>query len=375
MRAKSIKGNSPESINTELVKSMADGFAPTLAIVFISIHQDRDAVRHLLDEAGIAIYGATTNGEFIDEHFEQGTICALLLDINPAYFYIRFATMQVNDEREITTSLAQEARRTFTQPAFLMTGSNLKTDIEDMIGGIADVIPDATIAGGMAGDDHTFTGQYVFTNDEAGDKAILLLVFDGDHVIMKSRASHGWKPLGTEKTITNSIGHRVYTIDGVPALDLCLRYSGMAIDQPNLALELTMNCPLQLQTSQGESLMRPMYEIHWEDHSIQVSGKIPQGAKVRFSLPPDFDVVEKVVAEAVEFKDTEMPDADALLIYNCGGRLFCLGPLLSAEIKGMKDAWNVPVAGMFSNAEIGQTKHGKVEMHNLTTCWVALKEK
>lgn len=375
MKANSIKGNSSETFQHELQETLATGFSPTLAIVFMSVKQDRDAVRQMLDEQGIAVYGATTNGEFIDEHFEQGTICALLLDVDPAHFFIRFEPLHGDDDRQVTARLALEALEKFSQPAFLLTASNLQTDVEEMISGILDIIPDANIAGGMAGDDHSFTRQYVFTGDRESDRAIMVLVLDGDHVAMKSRASHGWKPLGTEKTITKSSGARVYTIDNTPALDICLRYSGFAMDQPNLALELTMNCPFQLQTESGDPLMRPMFQIHWEDHSIQVNGKIPEGSRVRFSLPPDFDVIEKVVKEAVEFKATEMPEADALIIYNCGGRLFCLGPLLSEEIKGMKDAWHVPVAGMFSNAEIGRTKHGKVAMHNLTTCWVALKEK
>jgi hypothetical protein len=105
------------------------------------------------------------------------------------------------------------------------------------------------------------------------------------------------------------------------------------------------------------------------------AGNLPQGSKIRFSLPPDFDIVEKVVEENKEFRESEMAEADALIVYNCGGRLMCLGPLVSEELKGMKQAWNVPMAGMFSNAEIGETKNGKVEMHNLTTCWVAIKER
>jgi hypothetical protein len=35
MEAKSIKGNSPEEIKAALEQSMADGFSPTLAIVFM----------------------------------------------------------------------------------------------------------------------------------------------------------------------------------------------------------------------------------------------------------------------------------------------------------------------------------------------------
>jgi hypothetical protein len=74
MKAKSIKGKSAEEIKTALQQSMADGFAPTLAIVFLSVKQDRSAVSNILGEKGIAVFGATTNGEFIDENTGQGTI-------------------------------------------------------------------------------------------------------------------------------------------------------------------------------------------------------------------------------------------------------------------------------------------------------------
>ena len=109
--------------------------------------------------------------------------------------------------------------------------------------------------------------------------------------------------------------------------------------------------------------------------SLMISGRIPEGAKIFFSLPPDFDVIEKVIEENRKFKETQMPEADALLIYNCGGRLMAFGPLIAEEIRGIAGIWNVPLAGMFSNAEIGRSAEGQVEMHNLTTCWVALKEK
>ena len=39
MKAKSIKGNTPSEIKTELEQSMADGFTPTLAIVFIRVNK------------------------------------------------------------------------------------------------------------------------------------------------------------------------------------------------------------------------------------------------------------------------------------------------------------------------------------------------
>ena len=90
MQAKSIKGKSTEKISTALTESMADGFKPTLAIVFISVKQDREAITGLLDEKGIQIFGATTAGEFIDGEIEEGSIVIMLLDMDPAFFKIAF---------------------------------------------------------------------------------------------------------------------------------------------------------------------------------------------------------------------------------------------------------------------------------------------
>jgi len=375
MKAKSIKGNSPQEIKSALQQSMADSFQPTLAIVFLSVRQDRTAVCKILNDAGISIYGATSNGEFINEDYEQGTIAILLLDINPQYFFIQYADLNGTDDRKTTSFLATEASREFHNPAFLLTACNLRTDAEELIAGFTDVIEDVNINGGLAGDDMSFRDQFVFTNDNSGSRAVLALVFDQDKVEMKGRASHGWKAFGTFKTITKSEGSRIYSIDNEPALDICLRYTGIPIDHPNLKMELILNCALQLEKEEGYSIMRPGFDIFLEDHSILTYAKIPTGSRVRFSLPPDFDVIQKVVDENSSFKETEMPQADALVVYNCSGRLVTLGPFIGEEIKGMRDVWNVPMAGMFSNAEIGRTKNGNVELHNLTTCWVALKEK
>jgi hypothetical protein len=49
--------------------------------------------------------------------------------------------------------------------------------------------------------------------------------------------------------------------------------------------------------------------------------------------------------------------------------------MMNAEIEGVKQVWNVPMTGMFSYAELGRMAGGNLEMHNLTTCCVALKEK
>ena len=114
MKAKSIKGKSPEEIQSALQQSMADGFKPTLAIVFLSVSQDRKAICKLLDDAGIKIFGATTNGEFIDENPEKLSVAILLLDINPAYFSILFSEYPDKNYREVAKSHSKKSKATIS---------------------------------------------------------------------------------------------------------------------------------------------------------------------------------------------------------------------------------------------------------------------
>jgi small ligand-binding sensory domain FIST len=138
---------------------------------------------------------------------------------------------------------------------------------------------------------------------------------------------------------------------------------------------IATNFPLQLQREKGAPVMRPGLLINWEDGSFYCGGKVPQGSKVRFSLPPDFDVIEKVVEGLEELKENEIPDADAVILFSCAGRILSLGPLMSKEIEGIYKVWNVPMAGFFCNGEIARATDGNNDLQNLTACCVVLKEK
>jgi hypothetical protein len=379
MKSKSINRNSVEEIKVELEQSFADGFKPTLAIVFISVKQDRDSLRTMLDDYGIAIYGATTHGEFTEEGINRESISILFMDLNPAAFTIQFEEFPEKNYRAVTQTMAKKALKKFSNPAFLIAASNIETDAELLLFGFEDIAgKQVNIFGGMAGDDYSFKDQYVFTNAKSSDRGIVALVLDEDKVIINGRATCGWKAVGTEKTVTKSEGNHVYTVDDIPVLDITAKYGGIEnLNKENhdLILQLASNFPLQLQRPTGDPVMRPALVIDWEDRSFLCSGSVPQGSKVRFSLPPDFDVVEKVIKSCEEVKEKEMPEIDALVVFSCAGRQYALGPMISQEMEGVSNIWKAPMIGMFSNGELGRATGGNLEMHNLTTCWVALKEK
>ncbi len=346
MKAKSIQGKSPNEIQAALQESMADahlpdgqGFQPTLAVVFLSVKQDINAICEILDKRNIAIFGATTHGEFIDVQLGKESVAILLMDLNPDYFSILFSEYPDKNYREVASTIAKEAQQLFPNPTFLMSFSNLETDAEQLLFGFEDVIgKDVNVFGSGAGDDYNFQEPFVFTNGQSSNTGMAVLVFDQNKIEINGRAVCGWKAMGTEKTVTKSEGNHVFTVDDIPVLDLTAKYGGIDDISPenkDLMMEIATNFPLQLQRGSGAPVMRPGLLVDWDDHSFYCSGTVPQGSKVRFSLPPDFDVIDEVIQTAQNMKNDETPEADALILFSCGGRILALGPLMKQEIEGV----------------------------------------
>jgi hypothetical protein len=380
MKAKTIKGKSSEEIKKVLTDSLADGYRPTLAIVFMSFKLDIEAVCELLNDEEIQIFGATSSGEFVSSEIGEESIVIMLLDMNPSYFKLLFLYTGEHSEYEIAKQLGEVGKKTFPNPAFIIaTGWSNEIDGEEVIKGIEDGFGGgATIFGGMAGDDLTMTGPKAFTLGKSSTTGLVALIIDEDKIDISGVATCGWKPIGITKTITKSEANILYTIDDKPALDLVMKYLGLSLDeQPmnNTVFSLGAYYPLQLERDDAPAVMRTAMLGNAADRSLVCAGNVPQGSKVRFSLPPDFDVIDTVVGECTEVKIDQLQEADAVIMFSCVSRYLSLGVMTSEEIKRVNEVWNAPMIGFFSYGEYGKSKGGKYEFHNNTCCVVALKEK
>lgn len=385
MIAKSIHGRSSEEISSALHRAMSGGYTPTLAIVFISVKQDRQWLCELLHSKGIDILGATSSGEFINGHQDMGTTVILLLDLDPSYYTILFEDANNRDLGEAATELAKNALRTFRKPGFILCTTCLSSKVEFLDGevvvrNIENVVgPQVNIYGGMAGDDLSFTGTYVFTYGKSTDVGIAALVVDEEKVSLHGMAISGWKPIGIFRTVTKSEGGWIYTIDHQPALDMYLKYLGKdAVDEDDkykIFESIGIYYPFQVERETGEPVMRTPMQINKEKKALMCDHDVPEGSKIRFSMPPDFDIVENVIEQAGELKKDSGTDAEALLIFSCAGRLSALGPLAHMENEGLYEIWKAPMAGFFTYGEYGRALKGKQEFHSTTCCWVALKER
>jgi len=378
MKAKSIHGKSSEEIKNVLLQSKTDGFKPTLAFVFLSVIQELDAVCNLLDKEGIAMFGATTSAEFTEKGIETKSIAILLLDINPSYFKIILSDNNNRSPEESAYLAGEKGKNAFSNPAFIVSVSYFKTPGESIIKGLVDSVgKDVTIIGGYSGDMETYEGN-VFTNNQSSNYGLLTLILDRDKIDVKGEAVSGWKPMGTTKKVTKTDKGWILTIDNQPAMDVVKKYIGSEIIEENSSeniIRLNTTYPLQVDRGGDSPILIPPLQFNTENSSVLCGQPIREGTTFRFSLPPDFDVIDAVIESSRKIKEREMPEADALVVFSCVVRLFSLGPMIEEEINGLTNTWGKPAAGFFSMGEFGRVAGGNPEFHGTTCSWVALKER
>jgi hypothetical protein len=380
MKAKTIQGRSTQEIQSALYQLLSDDFKPTLALVFMSVKQDREAVCNSLNKHGIEIFGSTTSGEFISSDINEGSIAIMLLDMNRDHFRVMF--FETGDDHaayDMARQLGADGKKTFTNPAFIIASGWLHTDGEQIVKGIEDgAACEPPVFGGMAGDDLSLREPIVFTHDKKSSTGLVAIMIDQDKIDITGIATCGWKPIGITKKVTRSTNNIVYTIDDQPALDLVIKYLGLTIDREeseSMVVNLGAYYPLQLERENAPPVMQTAMLGNKEDRSLICAGTVPQGSSVRFSLPPDFDVIDTVIDECAVLKTEYHSEADAVIMFSCISRYLSFGVMTSEEIERVVKVWNAPFIGLFCYGEFGKSKLGKHEFHNNTCCVVALKEK
>ncbi|HRA10595.1 MAG TPA: FIST N-terminal domain-containing protein [Chitinophagaceae bacterium] len=385
MKAKSIKGKSTEEISLELEKSLVDGYKPTLAILFISIKQDRKAIIDLLLQNNIDVFGCTSCGEFINGYQSEGEAVILLLDANREHYTILIEDVENGNVDKTASLIATSATKHFKNPTFLLTSNGVYGDGQYFDGNtlvnslVRELGEDSVFFGGMAGDDWNIQNSFIFTHQRESDNRIAAMVFDADKISLQGMAIHGWKPLGITRKVTKSSGNKVYSIDGKPAVEMYLKYLGMSEktedESFDIFKDLSIHFPFIARREEGETMIKSPRSIDAASNALIMDIEMEEGSEFHFSTPPDFEISEEIISEAAAVKSNMETQPDALLIFSCAGRPPVLGPLTTIENDGLAEVWQVPMAGFYTYGEFGRMKNGKQHFHSSVCCWVALKEK
>ena len=378
MKAKSIHASTSDEIKRQLENYLSEGYKPTLAFVFLSALDEQKRIMDLLTAKNIAIFGATTSGEFTEKGIGNVSIAILLLDINPSYFNIVLSDNHTCSPEESAYLAGEKGKKAFSDPAFIVAVSYFKTPGESIIKGLVDSVgKDLTIIGGFSGDVQTYEG-YVFTNKQSCDYGLLTLILDQDKIEVRGEAVSGWKPMGTTKMVTETDKGWIAKIDDQPAMEMVKKYIGSENIEEHSSeniIRLNTTYPLQVDRDGDSPILIPPLQFNTENSAVLCGQAISKGTTFRFSLPPDLDVIDTVVESSRKMKEREMPEADALVVFSCVVRLMSLGPMIEEEINGLTNTWGKPAVGFFFMGEFGRIEGCKPEFHGTTCSWVAFREK
>lgn len=380
MKAKTIQARSAAGVGFELAKVLGDGYQPTLAFVFLTNDLDIRDITAILAERGIAVIGATAAAGFIDgEYHDDSYVVILLVDMNPSSFRVLYEKVATPDETGVMAKhMAAEALESFADPAFIVLASGKNIEMEELIRNIEAGLDKTVFISGARAANSSFSDQtLVFTADAVLDSGIIVLTIDRSKVSISGLTSHGWKPLGNEHVVTKSSGRTVYAIDGEPALNVFIKYLGVNLenDQSGTTYNIDQLGPVQLIRTGGNNVIRDVSYFDRTERSVIFQSNMPEGTRFRFSLPPDFDMIEVFPDDCRKFKNESQAGADALVLFSCSGRKRAFGPMIREEVEKIKNVWGSPMAGFFSYGEIGRSSGGNNEFHNYTSCLVILNEK
>ncbi|MFN4253682.1 MAG: FIST signal transduction protein [Saprospiraceae bacterium] len=378
MQVKSFVARSVPEVGNLLANFRAEGFCPTLSIVFSSVETDFDALQQVFSEAGVDIVGCTSAGEIVDDSVHESVIACMAMDMNRDCYRIFTGASESSSTYQVCFEAGQLARDTFQNPGVLLLSGGIRVDAEQLVFGVKDGVGrEIPFFGGLAGDHLEMQKTLTFSNNFLTDDGIVCLILDTDRIETLGMATSGWEAIGAENLITKAEGNVVHTINDQPALDVMLRHFGFFgnVAQKGETLRtLNIQYPFQLTRESGDTVLRiPMF-ADYERRTITLAGGVREGERFRFSIAPGFEVVEKTVEEFSTMRE-KMPDADAVILFSCIGRHTEFGPLIDEEVQGLYNHWQAPMIGFFTYGEIGNTPHNTTEFHNETCALVTLREK
>ena len=149
--------------------------------MFTSLHDQLAEIGKACDERDIAVFGASSWGEFTRDGIELDSISVLLLDIPKECFYLRMDHLRGGDEETVTQAVAREALDRFDDPVMMLLISDLRTRGEAILQTLEQLLgPEAQVAGAGAGNTSITEPSHVFTADTQSPRRWRSLNSKGD---------------------------------------------------------------------------------------------------------------------------------------------------------------------------------------------------
>ena len=340
---------------------------PNLLVqVFSSLHSQLDTLQELLNtlQAELPqahIIGATTDGEIETKNvYTNSTVITF-----SCFEKTTLKTESVSHHSEHANA-SRLIEKTLTSNTKLMItfSDGTTTNGEHFLATLTQKMPTIPIAGGMAGDNATFTQTYIIHGNKILKQGAVAVTLNSDVLHVTTDYSFDWQPLGRAMHVTKAKENRVYEVDHMPITQLYGKYLGKEIEDalPNIGIEFPLLLTRNTLTYARAAVAK------FDDGSLAFAGDINEGDIVHLGFGDIREIMQNSFKKAALFREKNI---ETFFIYSCMARRRFMQEIIHTEIEPFAEI--APTAGFFTYGEFFHQKEENY-LFNETLTFVALSE-
>lgn len=353
MRTFNIEYVSKLSLQKFCIENKIPNSSNVLVQVFTGILEEKK-IKDLLHEIkeilpNINIIGSSTDGEINQDKIYCYSI-VLSFSIFESTQVKVYSVERKKSSFQIAKSLVKMIENPIDAKVAITFADGLNTNGDGFLKAFQKISPNIIIAGGLAGDNATFTKTFVFSHDNFENCSAVCAVLYGKNLEVNTASNFGWEPIGKALTITKAFENRVYTIDNLPAVKIYEKYLGSEISKQLPATGIEFPLIIQRDNIQIARAVTGSYE----DGSLVFAGNIKKGDTVYLG----YGNIEHILNNRFSlYNILEKHSIESIFIYSCMARRRLMGEDIINEIIPLSSV--VAVSGFFTYGEFYDFKGKK----------------
>ncbi len=370
MQVRQVVARNPSAVGQAVVSLQAA--APQLALVFASAgYFETPETMAALAAAlpGTTLLGCSTAGEIESGGVDDGACVVTAVRFDHTAIRTASTPLQsMEDSRAAGVRLGEQLRHPELR-AVMVFGPGVMINGSALVDGMASVLGEVPLTGGLAGDGGAFRRTWTIGPDGASDANIVAVGFVGDRLRFCHGSFGGWEPFGPARKVTRCAGNVLFELDGAPALEVYKRYLGdYARDLP--ASGLLFPFAMLGENHDEVGLIRTILGVSETDGSLTLAGEIvPDGYLKLMHASTDALVGgAEAAAEAARAMHDTAGEGLAVLV-SCVGRKLVMGDRVDEEVEAVGDVFGsgAMLTGFYSYGEISPFAPGVAcKLHNQT---------
>ncbi len=289
------------------------------------------------------IIGSTTDGEIIDDSVRTQSTVVSITTFEKSTLSIDYIddNLSLGDSYLLGERISLKLREKNSK-VFIIFGDGLHTNGEEFIKGVLHESPNVIVAGGLAGDNATFTNTYLICDDKIINIGAVGVSINSDTLMVNNDYSFAWENIGREFIVNRSDKNRVYEIDNITPVELYKKYLGDEV--ANLLPSIGIEFPLVIQDDEVK-VARAVLSKN-DDGSLVFAGNIPEGSRVKFGVGNVNHIINDTKEMAL---NSSQFGSEAIFIYSCMARRRFLGTQANLDLKYLSKI--APISGFFTYGE------------------------